>query len=244
MKNQKLTSALLIASSLLLAASCGKGKTGGDEPSPCPSGAVDLGLSVYWATCNLGASKPEEPGGYYQWAGTEDVTSTSIYLDWNICPYHTGSDYKTGWTKYIPLNGASYWSGPGSPDNKAVLDAIDDAAHAKLGGKWRIPTDAEWTELMDNCTWTWTDNYNGTGVKGRIITGRKPGHTDKSIFLPAAEYRGHDYLSNDGLCGDYWSSSLDSGCLLYGRLVFFYSDSVYRDCSDRYYGLSIRPVSD
>ncbi|MCQ2154155.1 MAG: fibronectin type III domain-containing protein, partial [Bacteroidales bacterium] len=51
------------------------------KPS-CPAGAVDLGLSVCWATRNIGATNPEDYGGYYQWAGTQDVTSTGIYLDW------------------------------------------------------------------------------------------------------------------------------------------------------------------
>ena len=63
---------------------------------PMPSVSVDLGLSVSWASCNLGASKPTEYGGYYQWAGTKDVPDTGIYLDWSNCPYHTGSDLKTG----------------------------------------------------------------------------------------------------------------------------------------------------
>ena len=60
---------------------------------------VDLGLSVKWAACNVGASKPTEYGGYYQWAGTTDVSDTGIYLDWSNCPYHTGSSYLSGWTK-------------------------------------------------------------------------------------------------------------------------------------------------
>ena len=68
---------------------------------------VDLGLSVKWASCNLGASKPTEYGGYYQWAGTEDVSDTGIYLDVSNCPYHTGSDKYSGWTKYIT---ESYYS--------------------------------------------------------------------------------------------------------------------------------------
>ena len=143
---------------------------------------VDLGLSVKWASCNLGASKPTECGGYYQWAGTTDVSDTSIYLYWDNCPYHTGSDKNTGWTKYNTKS--SY----GTVDNKPVLDAMDDAATVALGGKWRMPTDEEWTELLntDNCSWTWTSI---DGVNGYKVQSKKSGYTDNWIFLPAAGYR-------------------------------------------------------
>ena len=128
---------------------------------------VDLGLSVKWATCNLGAFKPTEYGGYYQWAGTEDVSDTSIYLDWSNCPYHTGSSSSSGWTKYNM--DPSY----GTVDDKTVLESMDDAAFVVLGGKWRMPTDAEWSELRntDNCSWTWTsiDGVNGYKVQSRML---------------------------------------------------------------------------
>lgn len=111
---------------------------------------VDLGLSVNWASCNLGAYKPTDYGGYYQWAGTKDVSDIRIYLDESNCPYHTGSNYKSGWTKYNTKS--SY----GTVDIKTVLESMDDAASIALGGKWRIPTDEEWSELINtsNCSWT------------------------------------------------------------------------------------------
>lgn len=203
--------------------------------------AVDLGLSVKWASCNLGATKPEEYGGYYQWAGLEDVTNTSIYLDCNNCPYHTGSSYETGWKKYVSSIYPSYWSGSGNPDNKTVLDPSDDVAHVKLGGKWRMPTDAEWTELINNCTWTWTTQ---NGVKGYKVTSKKSGYTSKSIFLPAAGYRRYDYPSSVGSYGRYWSSSLisiypSSACGLY-----FDSGQVDASSAFRYLGKPVRPVSE
>ncbi len=200
---------------------------------------VDLGLSVKWATCNLGADTPEQYGGYYQWGGLEDVTSTSIYLDWSNCPYHTGSDNKTGWTKYVPSNQSSYWSGTGSPDNKTVLDPEDDVAHVKLGGKWRMPTEAEWSELADDCTWTWTTQ---NGVDGYNVTSNKNGN---SIFLPAAGHREGTDLFEAGSLGIYWSSSLwyapDSA-----RYLSFYSDrvNVVNWIFARLHGLSVRPVSE
>lgn len=206
---------------------------------------VDLGLSVNWATCNLGATSPKEFGGYYQWAGLEDVTSISIYLDYSYVPYHTGSDYDIGWTKYIPSKNSSYWSGSGSPDNKTILDLEDDAAHVFLGADWRMPTIAEWEELKDNCTWTWTENYNDTGVAGQIVTSKKTGYTDKSIFLPATGYRANDQYKYAGSEGFYWSSSLYTHWPSSAYHMHFdkYFDSERGFAYyGRFYGLSMRPV--
>lgn len=204
------------------------------------SGAVDLGLPVKWAACNLGASKPEENGDYYQWAGLEDVTSTSIKLDFSICPYHPGSSYNTGWTKYVPLDRSSYWSGSGRPDGKTALDLDDDVAHDKLGGKWRMPTDEEWKVLMETCIWTWISNYEGTGVAGVNVTSRA--YPDKYIFLPAAGDRSNDRLEGVGGSGSYWSSSLYTDSPYNAYSVHFLSNEVSRGKNARYYGLSVRPV--
>ena len=197
-----------------------------------------MGTSVKWAACNLGASKPEEYGGYYQWAGTQDVTSTSIWLDWSNCPYHTGSSSITGWTKYIPSNQSSYWSGAGSPDNKTVLDPEDDVAHVTLGGNWRMPTDEEWNELINNCAWEWT-TYQG--VDGRMAYSIG---TEKKIFLPAAGYRTNVYLNYVGSDGYYWSSSLHTDYPHGAYSLGFSSGSVSTDFSLRCYGRSVRPVSE
>ena len=196
-------------------------------------GAVDLGLSVKWAECNLGASKPEEYGGYYQWAGTEDVSDKSIYLDVDNCPYHTGSSYFSGWTKYNKLS--SY----GTVDNKVTLEASDDAATVELGNTWRIPTDAEWKELIDNCIWTWTTL---NGVKGYKVQSKKEGYTDNWIFLPAAGCRSGNGLYYVGLYGRYWSSSLRTDFSTYAYYVEFSSDKVVREYGYRDYGRPVRPV--
>ena len=196
--------------------------------------AVDLGLSVKWAECNLGATKPEEYGRYYQWAGTREVSS--IYLDWDNCPYHTGSSYSSGWTKYNTKS--SY----GTVDNKTTLEASDDVAAVNLGGTWRMPTDAEWTELIDNCTWTWTTL---NGVKGYKVRSKKTGYTDNWIFLPAAGYRGDDRALNSvGSNGYYWSSSLYTDNPSHAYVVYFYSVDVDRSNRRRYLGQSVRPVSE
>ena len=205
--------------------------------SDIPDGCVDLGLSVFWASCNLGASKPTEYGGYYQWAGTKDVSDTGIYLDCNYCPYHTGSDESSGWTKYNTKS--SY----GTVDNKTVFEAMDDAATVALGGKWRMPTDEEWTELRntDNCSWTWTSI---DGVNGYKVQSKKSGYTDNWIFLPAAGSRRGTDLSLVGSGGYYWSSSLNTGGPNLAWYVYFYSDNVSRYRYNRCNGQSVRPVSE
>ena len=172
--------------------------------------AVDMGLSVRWASFNLGATKREESGGYYQWAGTRDVRSTSININWNNCPFHTGSDEYTGWTKYIPLSMPSYWSGAGNPDDKTVLDPEDDAAYIAFGGNWRMPTKEEWQELIDNCDVEWTTLNN---VVGRKFTSRKTGYTEQWIFLPALGYRHNAGLGYVNLSARYLSSSLTTDAI-------------------------------
>ena len=120
---------------------------------------------------------------------------------------------------------------------------MDDAASVALGGKWRMPTDEEWTELRntDNCSWTWTTI---DGVDGYKVQSKKSGYTDNWIFLPAAGYRRSSNLSNVGPYGYYWSSSLgmygpDDACGL-----DFGSSYVSRGIYYRSDGQSIRPVSE
>ena len=203
-------------------------------PTPTPT-FVDLGLSVKWASFNLGASKPTEYGGYYQWAGTKNVSDTGIYLDWDNCPYHTGSSYSSGWTKYNTIE--SY----GTVDNKTVIEAMDDAVTVALGGKWRMPTYEEWGELVNSCSWTLT---NIDGVNGYKVQSKKSGYTDKWIFLPAAGCRDDDGLFWVGTYGGYWSSSLGTGNPNTAYFMYFDSSDVRRITLARHYGHSVRPVSE
>jgi len=132
--------------------------------------AVDLGLTVKWATMNIGATSVTDPGKYFAWGATKPGTT----FTWSNTPYYTGDGTTHSWSKY--------------PTNESTLDATDDAAVQNWGGNWRMPTYEEWTELQDNCTCTWVANYNGSGISGALITGKKSGYTDKSIFLPASGY--------------------------------------------------------
>ena len=191
--------------------------------------AVDLGLpsGTKWATCNVGATTPEEYGDYFAWGETETKSNYS----WSTYKWCNGSSSTL--TKYNTS------SSRGTVDNKTVLELADDAATVNWGGAWRMPTDAEWTELRENCEWTWTSDYNGTGVAGRIVTSKINGN---SIFLPAAGFRYNDVLYYVGRYGYYWSSSLNTDYPYYAWVVYFNSDYVYRNNIYRFYGQSVRPV--
>ena len=206
----------------------GNSNTGSDNATGTANGHdyVDLGLpsGTKWATCNVGATKPEEYGDYYAWGETEPKTT----YDWSTYKWCNGdSDTQT---KYCTD------SGYGTVDNKTVLELADDAARANWGGAWRMPTDAEWTELRENCTWTWTtkNGVNGYEVKSNI--------NGNSIFLPAAGYRNLVGSYDAGIFGNYWASSLRTGGSVSAWCVDFSSDYVYGSFNTRVCGQSVRPV--
>ena len=195
-----------------------------ENPAPDNHEYVDLGLSVKWATCNVGANKPEEYGDYFAWGETQPKSN----YDWSTYKWCNGS-YDTQ-TKYN--TNSSY----GTVDNKTTLDLGDDAARANWGGSWRMPTDAELTELREQCTWTWTTQ---NGVNGYKVTSKKNGN---SIFLPAAGYRSGSSLDGAGSLGYYWSSSLDTDYPSLAYNLRFGSDYVGWSRSDRCIGYTVRPV--
>ena len=192
--------------------------------------AVDLGLSVKWAHCNLGASKEEEYGDYYAWGEIE----TKEDYSWNTYRLCNGSDNTL--TKY------NFNKSYGVIDKKGVLEKADDIASYSLGEGWRIPTDAEWTELREKCSWTWTKI---NGMSGYLVTSTNNGN---SIFLPATGYRYNNSLYDAGSGGEYWSSSLnveDSfNYPYYSWRVYFNSLFVRRGNNYRYMGHTIRPVKE
>ena len=184
---------------------------------------VDLGLSVNWATCNVGASKPEQFGNYYAWGETE--TNKEKYVE---------STYKFGpWDKLTKYNTRP---GYGIVDNKTRLEKTDDVAYMKLGGNWRIPTNSEWTELREKCTWVWTTL---NGVKGYKVTSKKNGN---SIFLPAAGDRAGTWQNDVGSKGAYWSSSLFIELAGKAWDVYFSESAIGQWDGERWAGRSIRPV--
>ncbi len=239
---KKLICLLITALIAAGAVSCKKDSAGSKEEekiNPIPEDAVDLGIvmtrtdgtsyKLYWAMCNLGATKPEEYGGYYAWGETETKSSYS----W--------SNYSYGTSANGPFSEYNTKSDYGLVDNKKVLDTGengDDAVSKARGGKWRMPTDAEWTALLEQCGWSWTNDFNGTGVAGRVVASSVTG---RSIFLPAAGSWGSS-LGADGISADYWSSSLDVDRPYQAYHIQFDSNSFKRNHNNRYFGFSIRPV--
>ena len=177
-------------------------------------GYVDLGLSVKWATFNVGASKPEEFGDYFAWGETKPMST----FDWD-------------WT-YFDFSFSKY-----AQNKKTTLDLSDDAAHVNWGGSWRMPTEAEQYELCEKCTWTWTTSRDG--VNGYRVTSKTNGN---SIFLPAAGFRDVSSLYNAGSHGYYWSSSLDVSDSRYAYCLYFSSSRAVGDDGYRFYGHSVRAV--
>ncbi len=182
---------------------------------------VDLGLSVKWATCNVGATRPEDAGDYFAWGETQPKSK----YNWSTYKWCNGSKKKL--IKY-----SDTWE----KDNVNTLELSDDAAHVNWGGNWRMPTKAEQDELREKCTWTWTIQ---NGVKGYKVTSKSNGN---SIFLPAAGFRGGSSLYAAGSSGIYWSSSLDT--VNPSRAYYLVFDSILLDWyyGGRYPGHSVRPV--
>ena len=226
----------------------------GDKGSENGHEWVDLGLpsGTKWATCNIGATKPEEFGNYYAWG---EVTPSDGGL-WSTYKY--GSDYNQ-LTKY---NTDSRYGRNGFADGKTVLELEDDAAHFNWGGKWRMPTQAQLDELRALCYWVWTESYDGSGVAGYIVYKAKSssdkgkkiygGNTpsssytlsDAHIFLPAAGFR-HEGFNHAGSVGYYWSSSLGTGGWYKAWDVYFHSHYVGSDdggYDGRVCGRSVRAV--
>ena len=191
---------------------------GNNDNTFCPDGnhphAIDLGLpsGTKWACSNVGATKPEEYGGYYAWGETEekDVYSVDLYEYYQNGRYvNLGSD----------ISGTDY-----------------DVAHVKWGGKWCMPTLDDIKELLDNCMSDWT---MVSGVHGRKFTSKINGN---SIFVPAAGSRWYGDLLDAGEYGSYWSSTQDPGYSNHAYSLYFTSGYAFWDSYYRIDGRCVRPV--
>ena len=203
----------------------------GWTPTVNGHGYVDLGIrmngkKILFATCNVGASSPEEYGDYFAWGETEPK---DVY-NWSTYKWCNGS-YKT-LTKYCTNSSYGY---NGFVDNKTELDPKDDAAYVNWGENWRMPTYDQLEELRTECTWTWTTQ---NGVNGRLVIGPN----GNSFFLPAAGYRYDSSLDDVGSDGGYWSRTLDSRRPYYAYYLYFDSRNVVWDDLYRYYGHAVRAV--
>lgn len=203
-----------------------EGGSDNDESGSNPSGGgngqggntnnhdyVDLGLSVKWATCNVGAVKPEGYGNYYSWGETE--TKSSYYS-----------------TDYFDNNKVKYFNNGGM----LSLEAKDDVAHVQWGGSWRMPTVEEMFELIENCS---GELKSQNGVVGIKMTSKKNGN---SIFLPAAGYYDGSRLYDSRSYGYYWASDISPDDSDNAYSFYFGSSYLKWDCKYRPYGCSVRPV--
>lgn len=217
---------------------------------------VDLGLpsGTLWATYNIGATKPEEYGDYFAWGETEPK---DVY-DWSTYKYAKASG---AWdldslTKY---NFGNYYDGV--VDSLSTLLPEDDAATVNWGSEWRMPTNEEQRELLDECYVVWTDSYNGREVRGIIVYKAKSAEdkgefvgswqtpsedystSDSHVFFPAAGYRGGSDVYLVGSLGGYWSSSLYEKYEYGARYLYFNEKDAFWDDDDyRRSGFPVRAV--
>ena len=178
---------------------------------------IDLGLpsGTKWACCNVGATTPEGYGGYYAWGETEVKTT----YDWSTYIYYDGTE------------------GTCQDLGSDIVGTEYDVAHVKWGSSWVMPTRTQQDELRENCNYEWT---KVNGINGYKFTSNNNG---ASIFLPAAGYHPEGNLYDVGSAGNYWTSTQDSSDPYSTYYLNFYSDDVDCGSNYRYYGLSVRPVS-
>lgn len=188
---------------------------------------VDMGLSVKWATLNIGAQQPEGYGHYYAWGEQEERNSYT----WTTYSHCTGSYLNM--TKYVVQSNTS--SNFGAVDHIQTLELVDDVANTEWGGDWRMPTNEEWYELAVSCTWVWTSR---NGINGYEVIA----DNGNSIFLPAAGSKNYSTLFNANACGYYWSSSLYEAKANNAYHLYFDSTTGNTTYRYRYYGHTIRAV--
>lgn len=228
MKKKLLALSLLFSVSACFV-SCGDddddNDNGGGEQQTTPTNpeneakikAVDLGLSVKWCNCNLGSETPEGFGGYYGWGETIEKEEYSRY-NYLI---ESGSPVSCGWMD-------DFLSG------KNITKTANDAAYVKLGDGWRMPTRAEMSELIENCS---IEETTVNGVAGIKLTGK----TGNSIFLPEAGYKFNtDFYSKTY---NYWTSNTTETNVGAYQLYKENNNLGVKE-GTRYDGLSIRPVKD
>ena len=213
------------------------------ETTISPGGVQLWEGGPYWAECNVGALQPEEYGYYYQWGGTHGYRRHADGTGW-VSPGQHGASFEFGL-----LCCSTYDKNNDELRSRGYIDSTDnlvatrDAATEYLGTPWRMPTDAEFSALVSNCTTTWTTR---NGVKGLLVTGRGT-YASKSIFLPAAGRGSYDALYASSDKGYYWSSTPCAGNSKEAWYHYFESDyanriSTGRNHRDRFEGMPVRPL--
>lgn len=208
--------------------------------------AIDMGTSVKWACCNVGASSPEEYGDYFAWG---EITSKNEYYYENYIWYRYEPYYNEEYGNWVAGGFSKYtnsdWGYDGFSDSKSILEREDDAASANWAGKWRMPTEDECVELShvyyDHNTrykWEWKSI---NGHYGWLVTYI---FNNNSIFIPASGYREYSSLYWVGSSGCYWSSTLCTGNPYWSYSFHFGEESGGAELAPRYHGQSVRPVSE
>ena len=194
----------------------------------------------YWAECNVGATQPEESGYYFWWGDTVGYRRNASNNGWVSVSNGASFTFSSGNCLTYGKSNSELQS-TGYIDATGNLVAAHDAATVHLGASWRMPTEAELSALIGNCATMWTNNWNGTGVNGRLVTG-KGDYASKSIFLPAVGYGGNFGLSGLGSHAYYWSSSPDSNYSNYAWNLGSTSGGFFRCSNPRNSGFFVRPV--
>lgn len=177
------------------------------------SDAVDLGLSVNWASHNIGAKHPEQSGSFFAW-GEYKEKSYYFYDTYEF------TDKTVDYQSCIDIG-------------NHIANTSYDAAHILWGGEWKMPSENEFAELIEKCEWIWT-NYNG--VEGYKVIGTN----GNSIFLPASGKKFGEVKPD--LEGGYWSETVNGGLGRTSRSLWFTSSRKSIWGESRVTGMNIRPV--
>ena len=191
----------------------------------------------YWAECNVGATTSEEYGYYFWWGDTVGYKRNAGNNGWVSVANGASCEFNY---ENCPTSGKNNTTlrSEGWIDASGNLVTAHDAATAHLGAPWRMPTNAEWGALINNCDTEWTTRG---GVSGLLVKGRGL-YSSRSIFLPAAGYGDGSSLDYVGSDGYFWSSTPDSDGSSRAWDLYFYSGGFRRDDGNRYCGQSVRPL--
>ena len=192
---------------------------------------VDLGLpsGLKWAKYNVGATSETDYGDYFMWGSV--TPNTADECTWANAPFNDGN------TSY---NEVYFNSVKDTVCPNGILAKEYDTATQIMGSDWRMPTEAEFQELLSGTTNEWITNYNGTGINGRKFTSKTD--TSKYIFIPAAGFCSDSSVSRVGYGGHVWSSSLDTSYPFNAWGLLFSSGYCSMGSYRRFLGRSVRGV--
>ena len=194
---------------------------------------VDLGLpsGTKWAKCNVGADSETDYGLYFAWGETEGYSGYT-------------NQKRFGWYDYYFVENWSsndkYFYKYGSDDNKTVLDLEDDAANVNMGGNWHMPSKEQINELIANTNSTWENNYNGSGINGRLFTSKSD--DSKRLFIPASGNLDDGWDTNAGNKFEIWGNSIGSYGFEYGIILNSNESDLVVLQDYRYCGKCVRGV--